>query len=109
MKANEGVAEATLSVYRALLMASANPSLGADRHPRTLTALEIETFRDKRLKEVSPTTVVRELDRIRAFRTLNVTHDGSRGMVAVLELESGASPDLAREVLGRFALFFEIR
>jgi integrase len=66
-KRSEGAAEATLSVYRALLMASAVPSLGADRHPRTVTAQEVEAFRDKRLQEVSPTTVVRELDRIRAL------------------------------------------
>lgn len=66
-KKSEGVAEATLSVYRALLMASVVPSLGADRHPRSVTAVEIEAFRDKRLQEVSPTTVVRELDRIRAL------------------------------------------
>ena len=44
-----------------------------------------------------------------SFRTLDITHDRSRGMVAVLELEGGVSPVPAREVLGRFALPFKMR
>jgi fatty-acyl-CoA synthase len=44
-----------------------------------------------------------------SFRRLDITHDRSRGMVAVLELERGASSGPARDVLGRFALPFEIR
>ena len=44
-----------------------------------------------------------------AFRTLEVTQDASRGMAALVELECGASPDTARQVLGRFTLPFAIR
>ena len=44
-----------------------------------------------------------------SFRTLDITHDRSRGMVAVLELEGAASSGRAHEVLGRFALPFTIR
>jgi len=66
-KESEGVAQATLTVYRTLLLASVVPTLGAERHPRTVTALEVEQFRDKRLTEVSPSTVFRELDRLKAL------------------------------------------
>jgi fatty-acyl-CoA synthase len=44
-----------------------------------------------------------------SFRTLDITHDRSRGMVAVLELEGAASSGPAQEILGRFALPFTIR
>jgi fatty-acyl-CoA synthase len=44
-----------------------------------------------------------------SFRRLDITHDRSRGMVAVRELEWAASSGPAREILGRFALPFTIR
>ena len=66
-KSKEGAAAGTLEVYRALLTRSVLPALGAQRHPRTVTAAEVEQFRDERLNEVSASTVFRELDRLRAL------------------------------------------
>jgi len=44
-----------------------------------------------------------------AFRSLEVTQDASRGMVALVELERTASADAAQQVLGRFTVPFTIR
>jgi fatty-acyl-CoA synthase len=44
-----------------------------------------------------------------SFRTLDITQDPSRGMVAVVDLDDAASADAARKALGRFALPFTIR
>ena len=66
-KSNEGASPRTLDVYRVLLTRSILPALGAERHPKTVTALDVEQFRDKRLGEVSASTVFRELDRLRAL------------------------------------------
>jgi len=66
-KSKEGAAPGTLEVYRVLLTRSVLPSLGAHRHPRSVTAADVEQFRDKRLNEVSASTVFRELDRLRAL------------------------------------------
>jgi integrase len=46
---------------------SSRPPSLTTGHPRTVTALEVEQFRDKRLTEVSPSTVFRELDRLKAL------------------------------------------
>jgi fatty-acyl-CoA synthase len=43
-----------------------------------------------------------------AFRALDITHDASRGLVARLQLDDGASREAARQILGRFALPFTI-
>lgn len=43
-----------------------------------------------------------------SYRTLEITQDGSRGMVAILETDE-AWREAARQVLGRFALPFTVR
>ena len=77
-KAKEGAAQATLDVYRSLLENSVVRRLGPERHPGTVTALEVEQLHDARLEQVSANTVFRELDRLRAL----FGYAKKKGMVA---------------------------
>jgi integrase len=66
-KRKENLAPNTLLIYRTLLIPTVVPRIGADRRPKEITVKDVEAYRDARLNEVSPTTVVRELDRLRAL------------------------------------------
>jgi integrase len=67
-KTAEGLAEATIATYRGLLTQQVLPFLGPSRNAHDLTEMDVERFRDQRMKDgVSPWTVRAELDRLRAL------------------------------------------
>jgi integrase len=69
-KALEQLAPTTLATYESLLVRTALPRLGNRRALRDFSRSDLERYRDARLKEgVTPTTVLRELDRLRALFT----------------------------------------
>lgn len=65
-KKSEGLAPNTLLTYESLILKAVLPALGEDRNVKSLTAADIEGFKEKRLQEASPTTVRAEMDRLRA-------------------------------------------
>jgi integrase len=64
----EQLSPATLTTYRTLLVDCAVRRLGPDRHLESITRRDIEQYRDARFADgVTSTTVIRELDRLRAL------------------------------------------
>ena len=80
-------------MYRSLLTRSVLPALGAQRLPSTVTALDVEQFRDKRLSEVSASTVFRELDQLRAL----LGYAKKRGLVPSNVAEEVKFPKVPRK------------
>lgn len=92
-KAKQGLAASTLETYRVLLERSVLPALGADRNPRSITEEEVTQFRDGRLSQVKPTTVFRELDRLRAL----LAHAKTLGLISANAAERVPMPKVPRK------------
>ncbi len=103
-KGKEGLRPKTLKVYSELLLGMSLPRIGLSKHPREVTQADLELHRDSRLKEVSPTTVVRELDRLKAL----FAHGIKLGVVEKNLLEEVDFPKV-RELVHEWLRSTEIR
>jgi len=95
-KRNEGLAPDSLTIYRVLLERVVIPRIGAAREPKDVTEADIERYRDNRLKEVSRTTVNREMDRLRAL----LSFAQKQGIISRNPAESVKPPKLCTEPKG---------